>query len=196
VEQIQAAFGYYHVHIYLVDENSGDLRVAGGTGKAGQALLAGGHKIPRGKGLMGRAATTNAVVLVPDVSQDADWLSHPLLPDTRSEVVVPIASGGRVLGVLDVQHHEVGGLSEDDANLLGAVASQVAIALQNTRAFAETRQRAEHEALVGQIAQHIQGTLTIEDALQTAARELGHALGAQRASVQLALAAQPAHGRE
>ncbi|MBN1976079.1 MAG: GAF domain-containing protein [Anaerolineae bacterium] len=185
VQQVQSAFDYYHAHIYLIDEASRDLVMTGGTGTAGQTMLADGHRIPWGRGLTGRAAATADVVLVPDVSQEEGWLPNPLLPETKSEVAVPITLGERVLGVLDVQHNVVGGLDEADVGLLQSVAGQVAIALQNARVFAEVRERAEQEALVNRIAQQIQRTTTIETTLQAAARELGRALGAQRASVQL-----------
>lgn len=192
VEQVQSAFGYYHAHIYLVDEARRSLALAGGTGEAGREMLASGYEIPWGQGLIGRAAAANAAVIVSDVSQDEDWLPNPLLPNTRSEIAVPIAVAGRVLGVLDVQHDVVGGLDQGDADLLGSVASQVAIALQNTRVFAETRQRAEHEALVGQITRQIQSATTIKGVVQTAAQELASALAAHRASVQLSYTAGPA----
>lgn len=196
VQQVQGAFDYYHAHIYLIDEATRDLVMAGGTGEAGRIMLASGHRIPWGKGLTGRAAATADVVLVPDVSQEEGWLPNPLLPETKSEVAVPITLGERVLGVLDVQHNIVGGLDEADAGLLQSVAGQVAIALQNARVFAQARQRAEQEALVNRIARQIQGATTVETTLQTAARELGRALGAQRASVQLEPAVDGDHSRQ
>jgi GAF domain-containing protein len=186
VQQVQTAFGYYHAHIYLIDEASQDLVMAGGTGQAGQMMLASGHRIPWGKGLTGRAAATNSLVLVPDVSQEKGWLPNPLLPETKSEVAAPIAMGERVLGVLDVQHNVIGGLDEADADLLQSIAGQVAIALQNIRLFVEAQQRAEHQTLVNLIAQRIQNTTTVEDALQVAVRELGRAVEAGETSVRLA----------
>jgi putative methionine-R-sulfoxide reductase with GAF domain len=194
VEQLQAAFGYYHAHIYFVDEASGDLVMAGGTGEAGAAMLASGHRVPKGRGLVGRAAETNAAVLVPDVSQEAGWLPNPLLPETKSEIAVPIALGGLVLGVLDVQQNIVRGLDEEDVTLLQAIAAQVAISLQNVRDLEASRARADLETLVNAIGQKIQRAATIEETLQTAARELGAALGAQR--VKAALSAQPLEAQE
>ncbi len=185
VDQVQDAFDYYHVHIYLKDEASGDLIMAGGTGEAGAAMLARGHKIPKGRGLVGRSAETNAPVLVPDTSKDINWLPNPLLPDTKSEVAVPISISNEVLGVLDVQQNIVDGLKEDDVVLLQSIANQVAIAVRNARSYEESRSQAELETMVNTIGQKIQRAGAVEDVLQTAIREVGLALGASRVSATL-----------
>ncbi len=186
VEQLQAAFNYYHVHIYLFDEKHEFLVMAGGTGEAGRVLLEHGHKLPRRKGLVGRAAETNSVVLVPNVSAEAGWLPNPLLPDTRSELAVPISIGDEfVLGVLDVQQNRVEGLKADDATLVQSIASQAAIALQNARTYSRARREVEREALLSMVGEKIRSTLTVDDALKVAVRELGRATGAPQASVRL-----------
>ena len=185
VEQVRVAFNYYHVHIYLMDESSNELVMAGGTGEAGATLLARGHRLPKGRGLVGRAAEGNTPVLVTDVNQDPSWLPNPLLPDTKSEIAVPISVGEQVLGVLDVQHNVVDGLKQEDVQLLLSVANQVAIALLNARSFEQSQSKAELETLINTIGQKIQRAGTVDDVLKTAIREVGVALGASRVSASL-----------
>lgn len=196
VDQIQQAFAYYHVHIYLLDPEQDELKMAGGTGEAGKALLTGGHKIPLGSGLVGQAAAANKPVLVSDVTQDPDWLPNKLLPETKSEVAVPIAIGSEVMGVLDVQQDEVDGLSGEDVPLLQSIASQVAVALRNAETFGLVKQQTEREAIINNISQKIQRAATVESVLQIAVSELGQALGVQRAAAQLQVDMSAGNGRQ
>jgi len=153
VDEIQQAFGYYYVQIYLWDEVQQNLLLAGGTGQAGQAMLERGHQVARGKGLVGRAADSNQAVLVADTAADPGWLRNPLLPETRAEVAVPVAVAGQVLGVLDVQADRVGGLDNDAVNLLQSLANQVGVAIQNARQHATTQAALQEVTLFRQFVE-------------------------------------------
>ena len=161
VEQVQKSFNYYHAHIYLLNEAGDELVLAGGTGAAGQTLLALGHKILKGQGLVGRAAETNVPVLVSDTSKSPEWLPNPLLPETKSEVAIPISIGNQALGVLDVQHNIADGLQQEDANLLLSIANQIAVALQNIRQYENTQKIAADMGVVANVGI---ATSTITDA--------------------------------
>ena len=149
VEQVKEAFGYYHAHIYLVEGD--ELVMAGGTGDAGAAMLAEGHKLPKGRGLVGRAVESNETVLVPDTTQDPEWLPNPLLPETKSEVAIPISVGDQVLGVLDVQHDETNGLGQEDVDALQSIANQVAVAIQNINQYEKTQKMAADLGVVANV---------------------------------------------
>jgi putative methionine-R-sulfoxide reductase with GAF domain len=185
VNQVRRGFNYYHAHIYLLNQSEDTLIMVAGTGQPAQEMLAQKHRIRLGEGLVGRAAETKETVLVSDVRQDPNWLPNALLPETKSEVAVPIIVGGQLLGVLDVQHNIINGLQGQDADLLELLANQIGIALQNARLFTQTQQQARQQALINEIGRKIQTAPTVERVLQTAAEELGEALGTQRTTVML-----------
>jgi GAF domain-containing protein/HAMP domain-containing protein len=137
VSQIKNTFGYYHAHVYLLDERGQNLIMAQGAGQAGAEMKARGHSIPLDAphSLVARAARTGEIVRVDNVREAEDWLPNPLLPETYSEMAVPIVLEGQVVGVLDVQQNKIAGLDEGDANLLRSLVNQVAIAIHNARLF-------------------------------------------------------------
>ncbi len=146
VHLMRDRFDLYHVHVYLLDPATGDLVVAAGTGEPGRALVAQGHHIPQSaaRSLVARAARTREVVLVDDVAADAAFLPNPLLPETRSEVAVPLITPAGLVGVLDVQDDQPGRFSAYDVDTFRALAGQVAVALANARLF-EVQRRTEAE---------------------------------------------------
>ncbi len=184
VELVKEAFDYYHAHIYLFDDTGENLVMVGGTGQAGQQMLANHHQIPAGRGLVGRAGQSGRAVWVPDTAQDAAWLPNPLLPDTRAEAAVPIITGGQILGVLDVQQNITGGLTQADVDLLEAIASQVAVGLRNASLYEAAQQQAAREVMLNEINQKILKTTDVDEALQVAIREIGRALNASQTIVR------------
>lgn len=139
VNWIKESFGYYHAHVYLVDEQAQKLIMTAGAGEVGLQMKAQGHsiKLDAPTSLVARAARTKEVVQVNNVREAEDWLPNPLLPNTYSEMAVPIILEGQVVGVLDVQQDTIAGLDESDASLLRSLANQAAVALRNARLFAE-----------------------------------------------------------
>ena len=116
-------------------------------------------------------------MIVNNVREDAGWLPNPHLPDTAAELAVPLMAGDHLIGVLDVQSDQVDAFTEEDANIQSILASQIAVAIQNVRAFQQSKQLAKRQALIASINQQVQSATTVEGALKVVARELGRALG-------------------
>ena len=137
-------FSLYHTHIYLFDEISNSLVLTAGAGEIGRQMMAEHWSIPfeREQSLVARVARTRQGTIVNDVRQSPDWLPNTLLPDTRSELAVPLIVGERVVGVLDVQSDQLNYFGEDDIRIQSALAAQVAVALENARLF-EQAQKAD-----------------------------------------------------
>jgi GAF domain-containing protein len=191
VRMTQRQFSLYHAHIFLFDDKTEELKITAcgwQEGDPNEGLLHGDSPniaLNREQSLVARAARTQQAVITNDVRNEPGWLPNPQLPETRAEMAVPLLVGGKVLGVLDVQSEHLNAFTEEDANIQLTLASQVATALQNAQSYTEAQKRAERETKLNTIAQKIQSAATIENAMQVAARELGHALGMKPTLVAL-----------
>lgn len=135
VVSIQHAFGYYQVHIYLIDESSGELVYREGTGEVGRQLKAKRHRLQPGQGVVGTIASSGEPILANNADDISGSIVAPLLPPIRSEVAVPVRRSDSVLGVLDVQSEKVNDFDENDLVLMQSIADQVAVAIQNARLY-------------------------------------------------------------
>ncbi len=132
-------FHLYHAHIYLADESWNTLLLAAGAGEVGKQMVMTGHAIPldRKNSIVARAARERRAVIINDVRFAEEYLPNVLLPDTRSEMAVPMVIGEKVIGVLDVQADTPNRFTQEDVNIQTTLATQVAIALQNARLYVE-----------------------------------------------------------
>lgn len=187
-------FGLYHAHIYLMNKSGDTLVLAAGAGDAGRQMVAEGRSIPleREQSLVARSARERRGIIVNDVQSAPDFLPNPLLPETRSELAVPMVIGDEVVGVFDIQSDQVNHFTQESADIQTTLAAQIAVAVQNARSYTDVQTRAEREALIASIGQKIQNTSTVESALQVAIRELGRALS-QDARVVLKASEKSAH---
>jgi PAS domain S-box-containing protein len=147
VDVLGERFDLYYVGLLLVDwtgEWTGEqgkwvvLRAA--TGAAGRQLTAQGYRTEIDSvSMIGWCALNKKPHIAGDVTTDAVYLEHPALPETRSEMTLPLKVGERLIGVLDVQSRQVGAFDEDDIAVLQTVADQLAVAVENARAVAGMR---------------------------------------------------------
>jgi GAF domain-containing protein/HAMP domain-containing protein len=144
VNLIRDRFGFYHAGIFLVDERHEYAVLSAATGQAGEEMLKRGHKLKIGEtGLVGYTTQKGEPRIALDVGQDTAHFKNPLLPDTRSEVALPLMVSNQVIGALDVQSREAEAFDEESITILQVVADQLAIAIQNARLLQEVQSNLE-----------------------------------------------------
>jgi len=140
VDLIADRMGFYHVGIFLLDETRqyAVLRAANSAG--GQRMLARGHRLQVGKqGVVGYVVGIGRPRVALDVGEDAVHFDSPDLPLTRSEMALPLVARGQVIGALDVQSLESEAFDNEDVAVLGTLADQIAVVLDNARLFEESQ---------------------------------------------------------
>ena len=145
---LQQNFGYYYVQIFLLDPVSGDLIFKRGSDEIGTKLFEQGFRLPRGKGIIGHVAETATPFVTNNVNDVVFFYRNPLLPDTQSELAVPIKVEGRVVGVLDIQHAPPHRLTDGDLQLMTAVADQLAVALQKASLYTDLQKSLQQEQTI------------------------------------------------
>lgn len=138
VNLIARTFDYYYVAIFLVAENGRWAEIVDATGSAGEILKARRHRLQVGSSSMvGNAIANRQAQVAMDVGEAAIRFNNPLLPNTRSELALPLIVGDRVIGALDVQSIREADFKADDIATLQNLANQVAISIENARLFRE-----------------------------------------------------------
>ncbi|MBC7249626.1 MAG: GAF domain-containing protein [Anaerolineae bacterium] len=155
VRLISDRFGFYHAGIFLLDDAREYAVLRAASSEGGQRMLARGHRLRVGEvGIVGWVAGAGEARIALDVGADAVYFDNPDLPQTRSEIALPLKVGEQVIGVLDVQSVEPSAFDEEDAAVLQTMADQIALALENARLLEESRRTLrELERLYGQRAQ-------------------------------------------
>jgi GAF domain-containing protein len=143
---ISQRFGYYHVGIFLLDEQTQYAILEASNTEGGLVMLRRGHRLKVGEqGIVGFVTARGEPRIALDVGQDAVFFGNPDLPNTRSELALPLKIGEKIIGALDLQSTEESAFREEDISVLTILADQVAIAIQNARSV-ENAKRALLEA--------------------------------------------------
>lgn len=146
---ISERFGFYHVGIFLLDDQQKYAVLRAANSEGGQKMLQRSHRLEVGQtGIVGYATATGEARIATDVGQDAVYFNNPDLPLTRSEMALPLMVGEQVIGALDVQSTEANAFSDEDIQLFSILADQVAIAIYNNRLYTETNQALAEAQLI------------------------------------------------
>ncbi len=141
---ISQRFGFYHTGIFLLDAAREWAVLRATSSEGGRRMLARGHRLRVGRqGIVGYVAATGRPRIALDVGEDAVFFNNPDLPNTRSEMGLPLIARGRVIGVLDVQSTEAGAFTQEDVAVLRVLADQLAVAIENAMLFEESQHTLE-----------------------------------------------------
>lgn len=140
VDLVAERFHLYYVGLYLLDETGKWAVLRAGTGDLDRQAVALGERLEvGGRSMVGWCVANKQPRIAQDVSADPMYLASPQLPETRSELVLPLKMGERVIGALDVESREVGAFPDDVVTVFQTMADQLAVAIENARTVAEIR---------------------------------------------------------
>jgi GAF domain-containing protein len=133
-------FDFYHVGIFLLDDSGKTAILQAANSDGGKRMLERGHRLQVGTvGIVGYVAGTGKTRVALDVGEDAVYFQNPDLPETRSEMALPLTVRGKVIGVLDIQSSQPHAFVQEDIDILQILADQVAIAIDNARLLLQSQ---------------------------------------------------------
>jgi len=152
---ISEQFNVYHTGVFLLDDKKELATLRAANSEGGQRMLARKHSLPVGQtGIVGYVAATGQPRIALDVGSDSAYFDNPDLPETHSEIALPLRYAGQIIGVLDVQSLEPNAFQADDVTVLSTLANQVAIAINNALTIEEANKAlAEARSAIGQVTQ-------------------------------------------
>ncbi len=167
VHLISVLFGFYHAGIFLIDDNKEYAILKAASSEGGRKMLARQHRLKVGsEGIVGYVAHYGTSRIALDVGADAVFFDNPDLPQTRSEMALPLAIRGQIIGVLDVQSTEASAFSEEDIAVVQTMADQLAVAIDNARLLEESQKALkELQTLYGQLTREAWRKRTHEGSL-------------------------------
>ena len=185
--QIREAFEYDHVQVFMLSDDGTQANLVASTGSAGQQLLALKHSLPVGsQSVIGQVTATGQPQIALDTA-DARVVHrpNPLLPQTRSEMALPLIARGQIAGALDVQSNQPGAFTEEDARILQSLADMVAAAIDNARLFELAEQRADEMGVLFIVTTAAAASSDLDESLNQAVVTLRDALNVTSASIYL-----------
>ncbi len=140
VNTIRDEFDFYHVQVFLIDNDYKFANLVASTGEAGRQLLARNHRLAVGsQSVIGRVSQVPEPIIAQDTGADTVHANNELLPETRSELALPLIDGGQIIGALDVQSVIANAFQPIDIQALQIIANQLAVAIRNARLFEQAQ---------------------------------------------------------
>jgi PAS domain S-box-containing protein len=140
VELIRERFDFYYVALFLTDEDNQWAILRAGTGEAGLEMIRRGHLLEVNmNSTIGRCVESGEPHVILDVTKENNYLGNQFLPETLSEVAIPLRSRGKIIGAINAQSRLPAAFADLDVTALRILADQLANAIENARLFTELR---------------------------------------------------------
>jgi len=189
VNLITERFGFYYTAIFTPDATDKIAVLREATGDAGRTLKERGHQLPvTDQSMVGAAILTHRARIALDVGQGAVRFANPLLPDTRSEIALPLKVGDRVIGALDVQSTQANAFDEANAEVLQTMADQLAVALTNAQTLGRAEQQARVLSRLNQLSRDLALATTLDAISVAAVSNIAQTVEPHRLGLSLATA--------
>jgi GAF domain-containing protein len=186
VNLIRDSFGFYHVSIFLIDDLREWAVVRASTGEVGKVMVERPHRLGVGSNSIVGFVTQNSKPRIAlDVGQDAVHFNNPLLPNTRSEMALPLLSRGLTIGALDVQSEQANAFNPEDIETLQIMADQVTTAIETARMFEETQHRLKEQALLYHLGTRLGSTLNLQATTDILVHDTADILDVTRCTLSL-----------
>ena len=168
---IQKTFNFYYVAFFTLDptDNALHFRASAVAPRKGRRKASIALEVEIGQGLIGEAAKTGMEIVCDDVQSDAHYRFIDSLPETRSEVVIPLKIEDHILGVLDVQSNQPSAFHPIDLLILRALADNVARAVDGAKLYSALSRRASQLTLVSEVSKSVTSTLDLSQLMRDAA---------------------------
>jgi len=166
-ELIQETFHYYYVGIFTLEKGAKNLcfRSGASSPRTGSGDTQDSLEVELGQGLIGQAARFGERIVVDDVGADDRFRFIPSLPETKSEVVLPLRVEDRVLGVLDVQSDQLRAFHPNDLLILDTLAANIALAVEGVNLYNDLRHRADQLALIAEVSDAVTSSLDLGEVM-------------------------------
>ena len=161
VDLIRDRFDFYYVGLFLLDAEGRYAELRAGTGEAGQIMVERKHRLHvGGESMIGQCVSTKEARIALDVAvrgpgDAAVRFDNPLLPETRSEMALPLVARGQAHGALTIQSKEAAAFSEEDITILQSMADQLANAIANAELYAQAQEAAQRSQALSRVSRAI-----------------------------------------
>ncbi len=167
VDMVRDRFDLYYVGLFLVDNDGEWAVLRTGSGEAGRRMVEERHKLAvGGDSMVGWCVANREARIALDVGEEAVRFDNPYLPETRSELALPVMTRGEVVGAISIQSVEREAFSEEDITVFQTMVDQVATAIENARLFEQTQEALARAERLYEGSSQVTGAQTIDDVLQ------------------------------